>query len=149
MLDKLGTMCYNNIVSRSETLIDERSDYMAKIPKLNMDVFREKYPLWYCTSNEYITAESIGYLRCLKTYFPALNARNAIDNEIAIRTQWLAQTIEGVDDEQWHTIPEEIYVSMDNLKRFIDDASSDGYEFRITGGRVEFRVHVFDNPYQE
>lgn len=115
----------------------------------NLNLARKKYPMHLCWNSTQKLNESIGYLKCLKEYFPALDINGEISSEIRNR---LCVTIDllknGVRDEsQWHVIPAYDDLNVASVSAIINDATSHGYEFKIENGQILYRLT--ENPYQE
>lgn len=115
----------------------------------NLNLVRERYPFHLCWNSVSKLNESIGYLKCLKDYFPALNVNGDISWEIDIRLSMAIDILKnGVRDEtHWNVIPAYNDLNMSSVSAIINDATSHGYEFKIEDGKIFYRIR--QNPYQE
>lgn len=115
----------------------------------NLNLVRGKYPIHECWNSAKKLNESIGYLKCLKDYFPALDFRNEITNEIMNRLNMAIDLLKnGMRDEsQWNVIPAYDDLNVASVSAIINDATSHGYEFKIENGQILYRLT--ENPYQE
>ena len=118
----------------------------------NLKQILDKYPLFMVRNNTNLLFESIGALKTLQTYFPSLDAKCEIQDEINLRLQFAHETL-LINEYNWNLIPAWNNLTMEEFTRFVADGEANGYEFRVTNSRVYYRVHqtttTSDNPYQE
>ena len=115
----------------------------------NLNLVKEKYPIHECWNSYRKLNESIGYLKCLKDYFPALDSNQAITNEIVNRINMGIDVLKNGqrDEHEWNVIPAYSDLNVASISAIINDATSHGFEFKIENGEILYRLT--DNPYQE
>lgn len=116
----------------------------------NLNLAKGKYPISECWNNKGKLMESIGYLRAIKDYFPALDSKGEITDEMIARIDMyidLEKNGANRDETQWHVIPAYKDLSIAKCAEIINDATSHGYEFKIENGNILYRL--LPNPYQE
>ena len=120
----------------------------------NLKLVTDKYPLYLIRNNTNLLFESIGALKMLQTYFPALDAKCEIQNEINLRLQFAHESL-YMNEILWNRIPAWENLTMEQFNQFVNDAESHGYEFKVEYGTVFYRMKprlsqdIGDNEYQE
>ena len=115
----------------------------------NLNLFREKYPVHSCWNSARKLNRSVGYLECLKEYFPALDTHGEISSEIINRLNMLIDLEKNGnrDETMWNVIPAYSDLNIQSVSAIINDATAHGYEFKIEDGKILYRLR--ENPYQE
>ena len=120
-----------------------------KKTEYNLNLVREKYPIHVCWNSAQKLNESIGYLKCLKDYFPALDTYGDITRELIDRLNMAIDVLKNGhrDESQWNVIPAYSDLNTASISAIINDATAHGYEFKIEDGKILYRLT--ENPYQE
>ena len=121
---------------------------------VNLQSITGQYPLFVIRNNIPLLFESIGALKTLRQYFPALDAHGEITNEITSRLQFAHEWLH-LNETIWNRIPAWENLTMTQFYAFVNDAESHGYEFKVQNGVVFYRIRQDDykdignNEYQE
>ena len=111
----------------------------------NLQAITDQYPLFVIRNNTPLLFESIGALKTLRQYFPALDAHGEITNEITSRLQFAHEWLH-LNETIWNRIPAYENLTIKQFFDFVNDAESHGYEFKVQNGVVFYRMRQNDEP---
>lgn len=120
----------------------------------NLKLVTDKYPLYLIRNNTNLLFESIGALKMLQTYFPALDTKCEIQTEITTRLQFAHESL-YMNETLWNRISAYENLTIKQFFDFVNDAESHGYEFKVQNGVVFYRMRqdepqdIGNNDYQE